>query len=337
MLLTRSLQASHRAWVTPFPHKRSFSTKSQSLYKFRLRPKFDTSIVRKHWGSHPRQYVEVFKYDPSFQETIIAVHGGGWIDYTQQATDLIHIQKGLKSNINMFSLEYRLSKPKHSPLEIFDSDDYYVKDPYHLIDTLQGLKNILDNYKVSKIHLLGHSVGGFLVLQIQDFQRIIPDALEELVICGEITKDESKVQLDFINNFAQKYAPKIDLINVFYLGGIYDVKLCIENANESRWNFCYIDDAFVSKTHYLHSSPLTTTSKGSILGSLCARREHVIINCFHDEYIGNYSPLRLMKWLNSQGKTTHLKLGSYNRHFGMLRHKEVHKIIDDTLHINYTD
>lgn len=136
------------------------------------------------WGSDPRQYVELFKYDPSKKDTVIFIHGGGWVHEIETAIDYLPMAEGLKFDANMFSLDYRLSPG--------------VKDPYHLLDVLHGLEYVFKNYNVSKLHLVGHSVGAFLCLQIQDHTAVIESGLKELVKANVISKSQEDEELEFL-------------------------------------------------------------------------------------------------------------------------------------------
>ncbi|CCH44608.1 putative kynurenine formamidase [Wickerhamomyces ciferrii] len=284
--------------------------------------------VRHYYGNHHRQYIHVLEYDPKVKNTIITIHGGGWVSHYEFAIDFLPFAQGINYETNVFSIDYRLSAGHHSPIDIIDPVEDYVREPYHLIDILHGFQYILDNFNIERLSLLGHSVGSFMTLQFQNFLEVIPPGLSELVKHGIITEEEEKNQLIFIHEFANQYIPKLDLVNVFYVCGVCDIPSALHTSREvfkhgerEANGFCYIEDVFVSPKHYTESSPVTSTLIKSPFSMIKSKGKHVAFQTVHDEFVYYDQPLSFIKWFNSLQKPLEFHLEDFGKH---------HKILTDT-------
>lgn len=217
------------------------------------------------WGSHPRQHVQLFKYDSTKKDTVVFIHGGGWVQESETAVDYLPMVEGLKFDANMFGVEYRLSPE--------------VKDPFHLLDVLHGLDHIFRNYKVSRLHLVGHSVGAFLCLQIQDHTKVVESGLKELVKADVITKTQQEEELEFLKKL-EPYWKKVQLVIVIYLSGVYDIFSGLQAAKSNGVSedeirgYSYVLDAFVTPEHYTNATQVSNKvlihhfRKFKLLGSM---------------------------------------------------------------------
>ena len=69
-----------------------------------------------------------------------------------------------------------------------DSDDY--EGPYRFADVCDDLLRVLDHLKSDRTHLVGHSMGGRVVLE---FQNRYPDRVKSVVFAGTSAKREPKL------------------------------------------------------------------------------------------------------------------------------------------------
>ncbi len=85
---------------------------------------------------------------------------------------------------------------------------------YSLAEAGADIQTIMEQYKVSKVHLLGHSFGGILAVK---FARIHPELVHSVVLIGApISLQESFTQI--IARCKIIYETKNDLSNLKYLG-----------------------------------------------------------------------------------------------------------------------
>lgn len=106
------------------------------------------------FGSDPLQTVKVFKYDEANDVGVIFIHGGAWRDPNNTYDDFKKFASYAEAKyplLNLFGVNYRLS-PK-------------VNHPAHLQDIAEGVEYLKKTYNLTKIVLVGHSVGATLILQ----------------------------------------------------------------------------------------------------------------------------------------------------------------------------
>lgn len=85
---------------------------------------------------------------------------------------------------------------------------------YSLAEAGADIQTIMEQYKVSKVHLLGHSFGGILAVK---FARIHPELVHSVVLIGApVSLQESFTQI--IARCKAIYETKNDLSNLKYLG-----------------------------------------------------------------------------------------------------------------------
>ncbi|AMD21650.1 HFL206Wp [Eremothecium sinecaudum] len=140
-------------------------------------------------------------------EAMVYIHGGAWVDVntTPKMFEGLSksVKKSLDKDLSQYSIEYRLSPG--------------VKHPLHLHDVLSNLARLVKDKSITKLHLLGHSVGATLCWQILTAKR-------------ELT---SIIDIETLNTI------RSSISNVFMVSGIYSLKKLLEEYPEY--------DAFVSK------------------------------------------------------------------------------------------
>ncbi|CCH44606.1 putative kynurenine formamidase [Wickerhamomyces ciferrii] len=293
--------------------------------------------VKHTYGSHPRQFIEEFKYDPSIKDTVITIHGGGWVRYVEKPSDYLKLTENLDFKANYFSLDYRLSE-SHLLRDTDDEnpDKLYVKYPLHLLDILQGLKLIFDNFDIKKVHFIGHSVGALFALQLQDFAQLVPIGLSELVKQKYITKDEEAKHLKFVKDFAEQWK-KVELVNVIYLSGVYDLPLGLRKtataypSDDPLNRYAFVLDAHVSEEQFTEASVVTSTKIKEPFQTIKATGKHIILHSYTDQYVVEYQPLALLEYFFKLGKPIEFVLKDFGLHHDILKDEKAFKIISNFL------
>ncbi|CCH44605.1 putative kynurenine formamidase [Wickerhamomyces ciferrii] len=297
--------------------------------------------IKHIWGPHYKQFVECYKYDPEVKETVITIHGGGWVNHRRHPNDFVPLVEKVDFKANYFSVDYRTSASILSDYGRPDSLETYIKAPFHLIDVLKGIQFIFNNYKVSKLHLAGHSVGAALVFQILDFIPIVTHGLSELVKHKIITKSIEQENLDFIHDFSKEWY-SIKLCNTFHLAGIYDLPLALKEHEELEKNgdlewtegFIYILDSHVSKEHYSETLQTTSSIIKEPFQTVKPKGLHVVLHPINDEHIFISQPSSLINWFYKSKLPVDFHLNDYGLHGGPLNNEKafehITKVLKDT-------
>ncbi|CAK7902402.1 kynurenine formamidase [[Candida] anglica] len=244
------------------------------------------------FGNDELQKIKIFRWNKNVDKNVIFVHGGAWRDPSNTFDDFQDFAKHLieTTNCNVFGLNYRLSPE--------------FKHPYHLIDVVQGLNHLYEHFGVSKVHLIGHSVGATLLLQVLNAKDTIERGLVNL--SGNI--DDIVV----LNT-------SIEIEALFLIDGIYDIPGLIE---EYPGYISFVKDAFISPKHYTDGTDIYNHQSYPKL---------IIIQSLQDELLSLQQTHLLQSHLDKLNIQYSLHSGEWGLHEQVYRTKQVFNLISDNI------
>ncbi|AET39150.1 arylformamidase Ecym_4070 [Eremothecium cymbalariae DBVPG len=147
-------------------------------------------------------------------EAVIYIHGGIWTSTNNTPDDFLKLSGYIKfeaKELSQYSIDYRLSPE--------------VMHPTHLQDCLSNIYKLVKEKHISKLHLVGHSVGATLCWQ--------------LVTASDDDELHNQTFLD-----AHQLAEVQSIVkNVFLVSGIYSLNELIDEYPAYK---SYVEDAFES-------------------------------------------------------------------------------------------
>lgn len=246
------------------------------------------SVVQ--YGTHPLQSIKVMAYDEANHTSLVLIHGGGWRDPNNTYDDFVELVHHLgPTGFNVFGVNYRLSPQ--------------VKHPEHLVDVVSALNHLHTEYKVDSVVLVGHSVGGTLLMQLLNHEQLIRRAIVPIEAV-----DSLQVKLD----------------KLVFVDGIYDV---VEMLREYPSYRSFVDDAFVSQEHYTQASQVSAGI------DLVLRPDVVLVHSLEDELLSPRQTKHFEKYLVNQGITPKVIFGNFGQHEQVYRLKQVANIILEQLDV----
>lgn len=239
------------------------------------------------YGEHSLQKIKVFKYSSTNASTYIYIHGGAWRDPSNTFDEMRPVL-GIP-NANLIGINYRLSPE--------------IKHPEHLIDILRASRFVKQNFDVSQITLLGHSVGATMILQLLHYRQIIRDGL----------KHTHKDDLSSLDNLFAYVNDNVLLLQVIFLDGIYDV---VELLKEYPDYASFVDDAFVSNKHFADSTQLSSANESLDLPfSLVSKdTKFLIYQSLEDDLLSMKQTHLLIDYLSSKNQGFTLHVGNWGKH-----------------------
>ncbi|CAI5757236.1 unnamed protein product [Candida verbasci] len=248
------------------------------------------------YNQHKLQKIKVWNYKPN-QTTYIYIHGGAWRDPNWTYDQLEPVVRN--DNFTYIGINYRLSPD--------------VKHPDHLIDILQALQYIKQNFEVGDLHILGYSCGATLILQLLNFEEIIEMGLQAFGL--------SKTSLPDLCNLIPFIYKNIKFKSLRFLDGIYDPLELIEEYPDYS---SFIEAAFV-KTVVLPNREATISSIQQST-QLCGNfndipfslvdkdTKFIIVQSLEDDLLTMSQTKCLIEYFTNKKQPLSLNTGLYGKH-----------------------
>lgn len=234
------------------------------------------------YGPDSLQKAKVYLHDPSNTRTLVFIHGGAWRDPGNTFNDFedfaLYLDATSGVRLNIFGLNYRLSPA--------------IKHPCHLEDVVAGLNYLCSEFGITHTHLVGHSVGATLILQMIQIAR-------------------------------GKLAAPIRVHNCYLIDGIYDIPELLQEYPDYR---SFVLEAFELQSAYtdataIYDRPMPKCTSLFILQSrqdelLSSRQTETLIHHLQDADIcGSYT----LQW------------GDWGKHEEVYKNRDLFRVVGNTL------
>lgn len=247
------------------------------------------------YGDHPLQEIKLFRFSESNSKTLVFIHGGAWRDPDNTYDDFQEVvQKIGDIGMNLIGINYRLSPE--------------IKHPYHLQDVVRALSTLSTDLKVTKVLVVGHSVGATLMLQLLNYKHIIAEALNEL--------SDEPVQLSLPET--------LKFESLLFVDGIYNIAELVEEYPDY---IGFVSEAFTSKSMYTAATQLSSQISPELKHFEKAR--FVVVQSQQDELLTLNQTVMFQKYLVSQKIPFTLYSGAYGLHEEVYRSQQLADIISD--------
>lgn len=236
------------------------------------------------YGDHPLQKVKSFRFSPSNEHTLLLVHGGAWRDPSNTYMDFNEMVGRLGTEFpttafNVIGINYRLSPE--------------VKHPEHLRDVVSAIEKVQRDVGVRKVHLVGHSVGATLLLQLLNYQKMLQGI---------------------------KNVPLLDIEiqTLFFVDGIYDMVDLIDEYGASYRLF--VENAFETEDDYVNGSQMTWRGKEPFEFEGI---QVVVVMSRQDELLSLRQTQKFLKFLEQRGITSEYLEQDWGLHEEVYRRNEL--------------
>lgn len=248
------------------------------------------------YGDHPLQEIKLFRFSEKNSKNLVLLHGGGWRDPNNSYNDFVELVEKINTpGLNLIGINYRLSPE--------------IKHPYHLIDVVAALSTLSRKLNVTKLLMVGHSVGATLMLQLLDYEHIVSEGLKVL--------GETPMKLNF---------PDIELETLVFVDGIFDIVELLEEYPDYTF---FVKDAFISEKHYSNASQMSLQSAIGPSGLETTRI--VVVHSQEDELLSLRQTLSFQKFLASLHIPFRFYSGPYGAHEEVYWRQELADIIGDSI------
>lgn len=247
------------------------------------------------YGDHPLQEIKLFRFSESNLKTLVFIHGGAWRDPDNTYDDFQEVvQKIGDIGTNVIAINYRLSPE--------------VKHPHHLQDVVTALSTLSSELKVTKVLVVGHSVGATLMLQLLNYKHIIAEGLKEL---GDKT--------------AQLSLPEtLQFETLLFVDGIYNVAELVEEYPDY---IGFVREAFTSKSMYTTATQLSSQTAPEL--KHFEKAQFVVVQSQQDELLTLNQTLLFQKYLVFHKVPFTFYSGAYGLHEEVYRSQELADIVLD--------
>lgn len=246
------------------------------------------------YGDDALQCIKFFQYAPENEHSLVLVHGGAWRCKENTYDDWLELAglllaSAATSKVNLIGINYRLSPE--------------IKHPAHLVDVVSALAKLRDSYGITKMSLVGHSVGATLLLQLLN--------CKELIAIGKRDSKQEEV----------KSLSGIEIKTMYFVDGIYDaVDLIAEYGAPYK---LFVDDAFVDGEHYTNATQLTWSRQSPFI----FKAKFVVVQSTEDELLTLRQTNNFLAFLKQRNIEYELLTGPWGLHENVYRRRELAAIV----------
>lgn len=241
-----------------------------------------TSNMELGYGPDSLQKAKVYLHHSSNSRTVVFIHGGAWRDPGNTFNDFelfaLHLDATSRGQLNLFGLNYRLSPA--------------VKHPCHLEDVVAGLNYLCSKFGITHVHLVGHSVGATLILQLLQTARV-------------------------------KLAAPIRVDNCYLIDGIYDIPELLREYPDYR---SFVLEAFQLQSAYTKATAIyeRPVPEGTRLFILQSRQDELLSSHQTETLIQHLQD-------TDKGGSYTVQWGDWGKHEEVYKNRDLIRVVWNTL------